>query len=291
MEIIVNRRDGGSFMKNFFAAGSGIILIFAVFITVAFVGFTVIEDGEAGVKADFGKIALEPVGTGWHFYNRLFTWIEKWNVKTQEIKETANVPSSEGLISTLDLSILYNAPKDKVVHVRISIGRNYRETVLEPYVRESIRNVISGYEVKALYSEKSRKEIGEKILSFLREKLEPKGILVQDVLLRDVRLPGAFAQSIEMKLRTEQESLQKEFELIKAKKDAEIEVAKAEGVAKSNSIIANSITDNYLRYKWVEGLQRNEMQVIYVPTEANLPIMEAGRLDEYRKNAAEARNK
>ena len=85
--------------------------------------------------------------------------------------------------------------------------------------------------------------------------------------------------------------LQKEFELIKAKKDAEIEVAKAEGVAKSNSIIANSITDNYLRYKWVEGLQRNEMQVIYVPTEANLPIMEAGRLDEYRKNAAEARNK
>lgn len=265
-------------MKNFFAAGSGILVVFAIFITITLVGFTVIEDGEAGVKADFGKIADEPVGTGWHFYNRVFTWIEQWNVKTQEIKETANVPSSEGLISTLDLSILYNVPKDKVVFVRKTIGRNYRETVLEPYVRESIRNVISGYEVKALYSEKSRTEIGGKILAFLHDKLDSKGIMIHDVLLRDVRLPGAFAQSIEMKLRTEQESLQKEFELIKAKKDAEIEVAKAEGVAKSNLIIANSITDNYLRYKWVEGLQRNELQVIYVPTEGNLPIMEASRL-------------
>jgi regulator of protease activity HflC (stomatin/prohibitin superfamily) len=270
-------------MKNIFAAGSGIIVIFAVFITVAFVGLTVIEDGEAGVKADMGKISAEPVHTGWHFYNRVFTWIEKWNVKTQEIKETAMVPSSEGLISTLDVSILYNVPKDKVVFVRKLIGRNYRETVLEPYVRESIRNVISGYEVKALYSEKSRKEIGEKILGFLREKLEPKGLIVQDVLLRDVRLPGAFGQSIEMKLRTEQEALQKEFELVKAKKDAEIEVAKAEGIAKSNLIIANSLTDNYLRYKWIEGLQRNESQVIYVATEGNLPIMEAARLKQAEK--------
>lgn len=264
--------------KNFFMAGTGLVVVIVFLLSIAMLGFTIIEDGEAGVKADFGKISSEPVGTGWHFYNRIFSWIENWNIKTQEIKETAQVPSSEGLISTLDLSILYNVPKDKVVFVRTMIGRNYRETVLEPYIRESIRNVISGYEVKALYSEKSRKEIGEKILTFLKEKLDPKGITVQDVLLRDVRLPGAFAQSIEMKLRTEQEGLQKEFELVKARKDAEIEVAKAEGVAKSNLIIANSITDNYLRYKWIEGLQRNESQVIYVPTEGNLPIMEASRL-------------
>ena len=96
--------------------------------------------------------------------------------------------------------------------------------------------------------------------------------------MRDVRLPPSFAQSIEAKLRAEQESLQKEFELTKAKKDAEIEIARAQGVAKSNEIIAGSISDNYLRYKWIEGLQANDdMTVIYVPTEANLPIMEAGR--------------
>lgn len=248
-------------------------------------GLTGIEDGQAGVKADFGKIQDKPADTGWHFYIPGISWVEVWNVKTQEIKETSQVPSSEGLISTLDVSVLYSVDKQDVIKVRKTVGRDYRETILEPYIREAIRNVVSGYPVKALYSDVGRKEIGVKIFQFLTEKLGERGIRIQDVLLRDVRLPGSFAQSIEMKLRAEQESLQKEFELIKAKKDAEIEVARAEGVAQSNKIIANSITSNYLRYKWVEGLQKNDMQVVYVPTESNLPIMESQRWSEYEKNA------
>lgn len=263
-------------MKNL-GIVSAIGVFFLFIFATSLVGFVVIEDGEAGVRADFGKIAERPIQTGWHFFFRPVTWIERWNVKTQELKETANVPSSEGLISTLDISIIYNVPIGNTVSVRRNIGRNYRETILEPYVREAIRNVASGYNTKALYSDKSRQEIGQRIHEFLREKLEPRGILVQDVLLRDVRLPGAFAQSIELKLKTEQESLQKEFELIKAKKDAEIEVARAEGVAKSNEIIASSISEAYLRYRWVEGLKSNNLQVVYVPTEGNLPILEAAR--------------
>ncbi len=275
--VISGLNQGGGSMKNA-AWTTGIIIAFIFIFVTGFVGFTMIEDGEAGVKADFGSISDQPVETGWHFYIRLFSWIENWNIKTQEIKETANVPSSEGLISTLDVSVLYNVPKDQVVGVRKTIGRNYRETVLEPYLRESIRNVISGYEVKALYSEKSRKEIGEKILIFLKNKLDSRGIMIQDVLLRDVRLPGAFAQSIEMKLKTEQEAQQKDFELMKAKKDAEIEIARADGAAKSNIIIAESLSENFLRYQFIKGLQKNDLQVVYVPTEANMPIMEAGRL-------------
>ncbi|MBF0490460.1 MAG: prohibitin family protein, partial [Candidatus Omnitrophica bacterium] len=222
-------------------------------------------------------IQEEQVSTGIHFYCPLITWIEVWNTKTQEIKESANVPSSEGLISSLDVSVLYNISKEKAVFVRKTIGPDYVEIVLEPYVREAIRNIVSGYEVKALFNEQGRKEIGQKILSFIKERVEPRGILIQDVLLRDVRLPDTFAQSIQMKLRTEQEALQKEFELQKAKKDAEIEVARANGVAQSNKIIAASVDEAYLHYLWIMGLQKNNSQVIYVPTEANMPIMEAGR--------------
>lgn len=251
-------------------------------------GLTTIEDGQAGVRADFGKIVDEPVGTGWHWYLAMFTWIETWDVKTQELKEVASVPSSEGLISQLDVSVLFNVPKDKVVFVRKTTGRDYQQTILEPYVREAIRNVVSGYAVKALFSQEGRSEIGTKMLTFLREKLEPRGIIIQDVLLRDVRLPPTFAVSIESKLRAEQESLQKEFELTKAKKDAEIQVARAEGVAKSNTIISSSITENYLRYRWIEGLQTSQMQVVYIPTEANLPIMEAGRWRATEKPAITA---
>lgn len=256
------------------------IFTIVIIVCIMFAGCAVkqIETGEAGVKAMFGKIQEEPLGTGWHFYIPLISWIESWDVKTQELKETASVPSSEGLISTLDVSVLYNVPVDQVVTVRKTTGANYRQTILEPYSREAIRNVVSGYAVKSLYSEQGRKEIGENILNFLKMKLEPRGVTVQDVLLRDVKLPPTFSQSIEAKLRAEQEALQKEFELQKAKKDAEIEVARAEGVAKSNIIIANSITDQYLRYQWIQTLKGNNLQVVYVPTEANIPIMEAMRM-------------
>lgn len=264
------------------------ILIVAAMLVIAGLsgcGVAVVEDGQTGVKADFGKIKDQPLGTGWHIYIPVFSWIEIWNVKTQEIKETASVPSSEGLIAQLDVSVLFNVPKDQAVLVRKTIGVDFGSKVLEPYVRESIRNVVSGYQVKALYSVEGRSEIGKKILEFLQSKLGERGIVIQDVLLRDVRLPAAFSQSIELKLKTEQEALQKEFELQKAKKDAEIAVARAEGVAKSNLIIANSLTENYLRYRWIEGLQANEKQVVYVATEANLPIMEASRWAEMGKKS------
>lgn len=259
------------------------LLFFLVLPVLSGCGVAIVEDGETGVKANFGKIADQPLETGWHLYSPVVGWIETWNVKTQELKETASVPSSEGLIAQLDVSVLFNVPKDKAVLLRKTIGSHYEQTVLEPYVRESIRNVVSGYPVKALYSVEGRSEIGAKILEFLRTKLEARGILIQDVLLRDVRLPAAFSQSIEIKLKTEQEALQKEFELQKAKKDAEIAVARAKGVAESNTIIANSVNENYLRYRWVEGLQGADKQIVYVPTEANLPIMEASRWSNLRK--------
>lgn len=238
-----------------------------------------IEDGQVGVIRDFGRIRDEVLGAGWHFFIPAITQIEIWNVKLQELKETANVPSSEGLISQLDISILYQVPSARASFVRKTVGPYYVSVLLEPYVREAIRNVASGYAVKALYSEAGRKEIGKNMHDFLKSKLEEKGIIVQDVLLRDVKLPPSFSQSIELKLKAEQEALQKEFELQKAKKDAEIEVAKAEGVAKSNQIIGDSLKSNesYLRYLWIRGLKETSNQVIYVPTEAGLPILEASR--------------
>ena len=66
------------------------------------------------------------------------------------MKETADVPSSEGLTSSLDVSILFNVPVSNVVLVRKTIGPYFAQIVLEPYVREAIRNVVSGYEAKAL---------------------------------------------------------------------------------------------------------------------------------------------
>lgn len=55
----------------------------------------------------------------------------------------------------------------------------------------------------------------------------------------------------------------------------EAEVIRARGIAEANDIIAGSITEEYIRYKFIEGLNDGNTEVIYVPTEANLPILEA----------------
>jgi prohibitin 1 len=238
----------------------------------------VIEDGQTGVKISFGHIKDDPLNAGLHFFMPGVTEIENWNVKTQEIQERAQVPSSEGLISRLDVSVLYNISPVNAVKVRKTIGYAYRENVLQPYIREAIRNVASGYPVKALFSDEGRNQISRKILDLLKKQLADRGVTIQDVLLRDVTLPSSFLVSIENKLKAEQEALQKRFELQKAERDAEIEIARAKGAAEANRIIANSITEDYIRYLWVQGLNDGNSEVIYVPTEANLPILEAGKI-------------
>jgi len=197
--------------------------------------------------------------------------IETWNVKLQELKETANVPSSEGLIVGLDTSLLFRVKAQSAPEIRKTVGPRVLEVLIVPYFRNAVRDVVSGYPVKNIYAEAGRKEIATKVRGFLRENLEPLGIEVVDVLLRDVTLPDRFKESIEAKLTAEQRVQQKQFELEQARKDAEIEVARAEGAARAQAIVRATLSDSYLHYLWIKTLNENP-NVIYVATEANLPV-------------------
>ena len=232
---------------------------------------TVIEDGEVGVSKSFGKISDEPVPQGVALVAPVARQVERWNVKLQERKERAQVPSSEGLIVGLDTSVLFRVEPHKAPELRKTIGRNYQDTLVVPYIRNGVRDVVSGYQVKNIYSEKGRKEIADRILAYLVENLGPRGIVVEDVLLRDIVLPDRFKESIEAKLTAEQRAEQKKFELAQAKSDAEIEVARAEGAAQAQEIIRATLSEGYLQYLWIQTLNKNP-NVIYVATEANLPI-------------------
>jgi len=197
--------------------------------------------------------------------------VTPWNIKLQEIKETAQVPSSEGLIIGLDTSLLYRVIGEKAPAIRTKVGRNYREILVIPYMRNAVRDVVSGYPVKEVYTETGRKEIAAKIRASLEGSLEPNGIRVVDVLLRDIKLPQRFRESIEAKLTAEQQVQQKFFMLEQAKKDAEIEVARARGAAQAQEIVRSTLSGSYLQYLWIKTLNENP-NVIYVATEANLPI-------------------
>ncbi len=252
------------------------LLSAALIICVALLGTAciVIEDGEVGVSKRFGSISDELVPQGVALVIPIARQIERWNVKLQELKETAMVPSSEGLIVGLDTSLLFQVVPSKAPQIRKTVGTRYVERLVVPYFRNSVRDVVSGYPVKNIYAEQGRKEIADKIHQFLRENLEPRGIQIVDVLLRDVKLPTRFKESIEAKLTAEQRVQQKQFELEQARKDAEIEVARAEGAAQAQRIIRETLSDSYLQYLWIRTLNQNP-NVIYVSTEANLPIFKS----------------
>ncbi len=234
-------------------------------------GCVIIEDGEVGVLKAFGSISDDPVLQGVSLVIPVARQIETWNIKLQEVKETAQVPSSEGLIVGLDASLLFKVLPDSAPEIRKTVGWNYVERVIVPYFRSGLRDVVSGYEVKKIYAVEGRREIAEQLKLFLITELEPRGIEVVDVLLRDVKLPQRFRESIELKLTAEQKVQEKQFELEQARKDAEIEIVRAEGAAKAQAIVRSTLSDSYLQYLWIKTLNENP-NVIYVSTEANMPI-------------------
>jgi len=234
-------------------------------------GCVIIEDGEVGVSKSFGAISDEPVGQGLTYQFPVLRTVETWNVKLREIKETAQVPSSEGLIVGLDSSLLFQIEPEQAPTIRKTIGRNYLEQLVIPYFRNGLRDVVAGHIVKNIYSESGRREIATQLRDFLTENLEPRGIRIVDVLLRDVKLPQKFRESIELKLTAEQRVQQKQFELEQARKDAEIEIARAEGAARAQEIVRSTLSDSYLQYLWIKTLNENP-NVIYVATEANMPV-------------------
>jgi len=232
---------------------------------------TIIEDGQVGVKKSFGDISDTPVGKGIILQLPVIRTVTTWNIKLQEIQEHAQVPSSEGLIVGLDTSLLFRISREFAPKIRKTIGMNYKEILINPYLRNALRDVVAGFEVKKIYSETGRKKIASLVLNYLKRRLGPRGIIIEDVLLRDIQLPSGFKESIEAKLAAEQKAGKKKFELDQAKIDAQIEIARAKGAAQAQKIVRSTLSDSYLHYLWIKTLNQNP-NVIYVATEANMPV-------------------
>lgn len=259
-------------VQNILTSGFALIIIFGVII--AFLGVNIISDGFVGVKKTLGNYQDDELGTGVHIMIPFISTIETVDIRKTTISEAVGVPSKEGLIINLELSVIYRVKSDRASDIVQTVRGDIKDTLLIPYMRNGIRDIASGYDASAFYSQETR----EKIAVSLQEKLTQvlsDDLVIVDVLLRKVELPARVTQAIEDKLDAEQKSQKKEFELVSAKKDAEIEVVRAKGIAEANTIIGESISDGYLHYRFIEGLNDGNTEVIYVPTEANLPILEA----------------
>jgi prohibitin 1 len=249
---------GGSIpnMPNFRGAGSRILRIALVIVILLFLMWstTSIPTGNVGVLTLFGRVTGETLGEGIHLINPLKS-VQKLSVQTQSVKESANVPSNEGLILALDTSLLFRLDKSKAAFVYQTVGENYAEKIVEPTLRAAIRASTSAHSANALYTN-ARELVQQQIQDELTTQLAPRGVVVENVLLRDVQLPAMLKGSIEAKQQAEQDALRMSFILQKEKQEAERKRIEAQGIADFQKIVAQGISPQLLEWKGIEATEK-----------------------------------
>jgi regulator of protease activity HflC (stomatin/prohibitin superfamily) len=196
----------------------------------------------------------ETLPEGIHLVNPLKS-VQKLSVQTQSVKESANVPSNEGLILALDTSLLFRLDKNKAAFVYQTVGDNYAEKIVEPTLRAAIRASTSAHTANALYTN-ARELVQQQIQNELTAQLAPRGVIVENVLLRDVQLPAMLKGSIEAKQQAEQDALRMNFILLKEKQDAERKRIEAQGIADFQKIVATGISPQLLEWKGIEATEK-----------------------------------
>ena len=130
-----------------FLRGLGIVFLVILF----FASVVSVPTGHVGVLTLFGKVTGETLAEGIHLINPLKS-VQRLSIQTQSVKESASVPSNEGLILALDTSLLFHLDRSKAAEVYQKVGANYAEKIVEPTLRAAIRTATSAHTANALYT-------------------------------------------------------------------------------------------------------------------------------------------
>ena len=215
---------------------------------------TRVESGHVGVLTLFGRVTGEVLPEGMHLINP-FKVNHEMSIRTQETKESASVPSSEGLMMALDTSLIFHLNPEKAADVYQKIGPKYQEVLIEPNLRAAIREATASHTANALYTGE-REMVAKQVSDTLVSLLGPRGIVVESILLRDIQLPQTLKASIEAKQQAEQEALAMNFRLQKEKQEAERKRIEAAGIRDFQQIVAQGITPSLLEWKGIEATER-----------------------------------
>jgi len=263
--------NSGSVFWLFGIAVLAFLAAIALFASVARV-----DSGHVGVLTLFGRVTGEVLPEGVHLVNP-FKANNELSIRTQEIKESASVPSSEGLVMNLDTSLIYHLNPEKAAEVYQKIGPNYMAVLVEPNLRAAIRESTASHSANALYTGE-REAVAKQIYSQLADKLGERGILVESVLLRDIQLPATLKSSIESKQQAEQEALAMNFRLQKETQEAQRKRIEAGGIRDFQQIVAQGISPQLLEWKGIEATESlaksNNSKVVVIGNSKNgLPLI------------------
>lgn len=263
--------SGGSVIKG------AAVLIGVVFLAIlVFASIAQIDAGNVGVLTLFGKVQKTRLDAGIHFVNP-FAIKHQLSVRTTELKESANVPSSEGLMMGLEASLLFKLDPDRAADVYTGLGENYVSRIVEPTFRSAMRVITASHSANALYSGQ-RDQVSREILEHMLKELGDRGIIIERVLLRDIQLPSTLRAAIEAKQQAEQESLAMSFRLQKEKQEAERKRIEAEGIRDFQRTVTQGISDQLLTWKGIEATEKladskNSKVIVIGAGKGGLPLI------------------
>jgi regulator of protease activity HflC (stomatin/prohibitin superfamily) len=248
-----------------------VLVVILLWMSVAYV-----PAGHVGVLTIFGRVTGAVLSEGTHFVNP-FAVNTTMSVRTQEVKETASVPSNEGLIMTMDTSLLFRLDPSKAPDMYRTVGPLYVDVVVDPNLRSAIREATASHTAQTLYSGE-REAVAKEILANLQAKLQARGVIIESILLRDIQLPQALKSSIEAKQQAEQESLAMSFRLQKEKQEADRKRIEAQGIRDFQQTVAQGISAQLLEWKGIEATEAlakstNTKIVVIGGAKSGLPLI------------------
>lgn len=263
------------------------VIIAVIVIIIIFLNIVVtISAGHTGVRILFGKVQDNELSSGIHIINP-FEKIKEMSIRTEEYtmsvshgegqrkgSDQISALTNEGLKLDLDITVFYKLDENRASDVYRELGFNYEEKIIRPEIRSAIREIVAQYNAKAIYSEK-RGEVANGIKEHLIKAVEPRGMIIEQVLLRNVLLPVGLAESIQQKLQAEQDAKRLDFVLKKEKKESERKRIEAQGQSDAQNILNKTLTPKFLQYLYIKEL-KDRQGTIYVPTGSDgLPMIKS----------------
>lgn len=267
-------------MEFNFPKGGLFFVMIAVAVIILFSKSTVtIGPGEGGVVFERFGDGINTEKT----YGEGFQIVAPWNemiirkVRQQSVSDEMNVLSVNGLEVKVSGTVWYEPEFSNLGLLIKTKGEDYEQELLDPAVNAAARSVVGRYTPEQLYSSK-RDVIEQEILDEVQKLLADQYLIVKRVLVEDVKLPPTIRTAIETKLKQEQESLEYEFRIAKAKKEAERQKIDAEGKAAANRILSASLTDKILQEKGIEATlqlskSENSKVIVVGSGDSGLPII------------------
>lgn len=274
-------------------AQSGIIKLVGVVILIVGLGITSlvqIEPGEVGVQKLFGKVSNETFESGLNIKNPLVE-VVPFDIKTQNYTMSAvqdegakegddaiRVLSADGLEVIIDLTVLYRVVSNQAPRILKEIGVDYRNTIVRPICRTKIRDNAVYYEAIALYSTR-RDEFQNRIFATIEKDFKDRGLLLEQLLVRNITLPASVKTTIESKINAEQEAQKMAFVLQKETQEAERKRIEAQGIADYQKILSTGLSDKQLQYEMIKAIATspNAKLIIYGNGGKNAPIIIDGK--------------